>query len=238
MKIDYVSLGSTDNPEYLDYWPIVSKVWYKKFNIIPVLGLITNEDSDFEKTEYGIIKKFKKPENEDAGLCSQLVRLYLPKFLNGNVLVSDIDMMPLSTKYFVDDIEQFDENKMIVFSSHNEQTNGSNQYPMCYVASSSKTYSEIFDYSLNFENFISSIEHRGWQTDQFFLYKQINLLEKNRIEFPRRVWGHQCARIDRGNWKYDENLLREGYYIDSHLLRPYSPNKQEIDKIANIILND
>ena len=56
MKIDYVCMGSTENPDFLDYWPIVSKVWYKKFNIIPVLGLISNEDGDFEKTEYGIIK--------------------------------------------------------------------------------------------------------------------------------------------------------------------------------------
>ena len=31
MKIDYVIVSSDDNPMYLDFWPIVSKIW-KKFN--------------------------------------------------------------------------------------------------------------------------------------------------------------------------------------------------------------
>ena len=52
MKIDYVILGSNTNPYYLDFWPIVSKIWKENFNIIPILGLICNEDSDFEESEY------------------------------------------------------------------------------------------------------------------------------------------------------------------------------------------
>jgi hypothetical protein len=34
MKIDYVILGSNTNPYYLDFWPIVSKIWKEKFNKI------------------------------------------------------------------------------------------------------------------------------------------------------------------------------------------------------------
>ena len=46
MKINYVLMGSNQNPMYLDFWPIVSKIWKENFNIIPVLGLIGNEESD------------------------------------------------------------------------------------------------------------------------------------------------------------------------------------------------
>lgn len=236
MKIDYVCMGSTDNPDFLDYWPVVSKVWYKKFNIIPVLGLISNEDGDFEKTEYGIIKKIKKPEGASDVFCSQIVRLFLPKFLNGTILVSDLDMLPLSKKYFVDDIEKYDNNKFIIFSSHNEQVQGVNQYPMCYIAGSNQTYSEIFNYNLNFDDFVNSISDKCWYGDQLFLYNETQKFDKNRLEFPHRVWGHSCARIDRGNWKYDESLLRNGEYIDSHLLRPYKNHKDAIDTVVNIIL--
>ena len=46
MKINYVLMGSNNNPLYLDFWPIVSKVWKIFFNITPVLGLITNEKEE------------------------------------------------------------------------------------------------------------------------------------------------------------------------------------------------
>ena len=46
MKIDYVIIGSDENPNYLDFWPIVSKIWKQVFKITPVLGLICEENSD------------------------------------------------------------------------------------------------------------------------------------------------------------------------------------------------
>jgi hypothetical protein len=33
MKIDYVILGSDMNPMYYDFWPVVSKIWKKVYNI-------------------------------------------------------------------------------------------------------------------------------------------------------------------------------------------------------------
>ena len=33
----------------------------------------------------------------------------------------------------------------------------------------------------------------------------------------------------------DENLLKKGFYVDSHLLRPYSQFKEPIDKLINLI---
>ena len=59
MNLEYVILGSDENPMYFDFWPIVSKVWKEIFNVTPVLGLISNEDSDLIQDDYGLIKKFK-----------------------------------------------------------------------------------------------------------------------------------------------------------------------------------
>ena len=44
MKIDYVLVGTNDNPLYLDFWPVISKVWKTVFNITPVLGYITKKN--------------------------------------------------------------------------------------------------------------------------------------------------------------------------------------------------
>jgi hypothetical protein len=55
-KIDYVIMGSNRNPLYLDFWPVVSKVWKEIFEITPVLGLIDDNDSDIEESEFGLIK--------------------------------------------------------------------------------------------------------------------------------------------------------------------------------------
>ena len=122
MKIKYAILGSNMNPLYYDFWNIVSKVWKKKFNIIPVLGLICDEDSDFIETEYGLIKKFKSIPNISVALQSQIIRLYLPKFFKNDIcIMSDIDMMPLSIDYFVNNLIKYDDDKIIIHSSDNPE---------------------------------------------------------------------------------------------------------------------
>ena len=40
MKLDYVLMGSNENPLYLDFWPVVSKVWKELFNITPLMVLM------------------------------------------------------------------------------------------------------------------------------------------------------------------------------------------------------
>ena len=101
MKIDYVFIGSDLNPMYLDFWPLVSRIWREVFNMMPVLGLICDEDSDLYDDWCGLVKRFKAVEGINTGLQSQIVRLFMPKFLEGNILLSDIDMAPLSKDYFI-----------------------------------------------------------------------------------------------------------------------------------------
>ena len=37
MKINKAIMSIDDNPLYADFWPVVSKVWYLRFGIEPVL---------------------------------------------------------------------------------------------------------------------------------------------------------------------------------------------------------
>lgn len=242
MKIDYVIIGSNDNPIYFDFWPIISKIWVEVFNITPVLGLICNEDSDFIEDSYGLIKKFKSIENINTGLQSQIVRHWLSKELTGNILISDIDMVPLSKEYFVEQIKNFDDTKFYVMSSDNFECNNNREIPMCYNIANSKVYSQILDLGDTWENFAIKLNSMGfgWTTDQRYLWDKVQeqkFKNSESVVFLNRGWSYNGAdrRIDRINWSYDPNLVRNGYYIDSHLLRPYNENKEEIDKLINLL---
>ena len=233
MKIDYCLMGSTENPYYLDFWPVVSKVWKTKFNITPVLGLICNEDSDLIEGDYGIIKKIKKSPFSNPETQSQIIRLYLSKFLNGNCVISDIDMAPLSKKYFIDDISKFSDNDILIMSSHHSQTINTNQYPMCYVIGHTDIFNKIFKTNLCWDDFVKESATHGWYSDQLFLYKSIQSYGVDNVKFPYRSFNND--RVDRSSWHYDENMVKNGEYVDSHLLRPYGMYSNEITKLIDLI---
>ena len=228
-------MGSNNNPLYLDFWPIVSKVWKEVFNITPVLGLISDEETDIYDDGNGLVIKLKSIEGFDDGLLSQLVRLYLPKFLEGNCIISDIDMIPLSKKYFIDDLNDYSDNDFIIMSSHHPQTININQYPMCYVVGNDKIFKELFTLEDDWISFVKKIPHQGWFTDQLYLYDIINKNNNFNYKFPQRNGGFVYNRIDRINWRYDVNKIKEGYYIDCHSLRPYKQFTKEIDELIKYI---
>lgn len=229
-------MGSNNNPLYLDFWPIVSKVWREVFNITPVLGLISDEETNIYNDGNGLVIKLKSIEGFDDGLLSQLVRLYLPKFLEGNCIISDIDMIPLSKKYFIEDLNEYSDNDFIILSSHHPQTIDTNQYPMCYVVGNDKIFKELFTLDDDWISFIKKIPSQGWFTDQLYLYNTINKNNNFSYKFPRRNGGFTNNRIDRIMWSYDVNKLKDGYYIDSHSLRPYSQYSEEINKLINYLI--
>jgi hypothetical protein len=240
MNINYAVVGSDDNPLYLDFWPLVSKVWKNNIGVTPVLGLISNEDSDITETEYGLIKKFKKIDAISSSLQSQIVRLFLTKILNGYSLISDIDMLPLSKDYFLKNAERINNNNIIVYSSDNPECIQNEMYPMCYILAHTNTYSKIFDLNLSWEDFCYFLNDKkqGWYTDQKYIYEKINQFKnsKNDVILLDRGWnGIASRRIDRAFWSYYPDKVKEGYYIDSHLLRPYNQHKNEIDNLINLL---
>jgi len=239
MKIDYAIMGSNTNPMYLDFWPIISKTWKEVFNITPVLGLICDEDSDFIEDEYGLVKKYKAIDGIDTGLQSQIIRLYLAKELTGNIIISDIDMVPLSKQYFIDQVVAFDESKIYVMSSDNAECNNNKEIPMCYNISEAKLFARMLDLDDTWVEFATRLNSMGfgWTTDQNYLWLKMQEFKQNNpndVVLLSRGWPRGAdKRIDRLWWSYEPNLVHEGYYIDSHLLRPYSQYKSQVDELIN-----
>jgi hypothetical protein len=241
MKINYVLLSSDENPLYLDFWPIVSKFWLEKFKITPILGLICDEDTSLIKTEYGFVKKFKKIEGVSVGLQSQVVRFFLSKDIDGYCIISDIDMLPLSREYFSNVEDQLTPENIIIYSSNHKECLINNEYPMCYVSAHNKTFEKILEIDGTWIEFVKKLNTRnqGWSTDQKYLFEKVNQHrnnDKNNVLLLEREWNsNPDKRIDRGNWRYVPELVTSGYYIDSHLLRPYNEYKQQINDLINLI---
>jgi hypothetical protein len=230
-------MGSDKNPMYLDFWNPVSKIWKEKFNVTPVLGLIGDEESELEETNFGLIKKFKIVENVNIGLQSQIVRFFLPKFLDGICLMSDIDMIPLSKIYFEENSKYIEEDNMVIFSSNNSQTVNEKMYPICYVGGHSNILKKVFELDNDWNSFCQNLSKRNekWYTDQKFLFEKSSEFnsETSKLILLEREWGNN--RVDRSKWDYKPELVKEGYYIDCHSLRPYNIYKSEIDKLIELI---
>lgn len=232
-------MGSDLNPLYYEFWPIISKTWKEIFNITPVLGLICDEDSDFIEDEYGLVKKFKSIDGIDNGLQSQIVRFFLPSLLDDVSITSDIDMVPLSKQYFIENIKTFDISKFYVMTSDNPECLRNKEYQMCYNIGTNQMFKNVLKIEDSWDEFVFKLVNLGygWTTDQRYLYDMVNIYEKKEdiVLMNRGFNGFANNRIDRAIWRYNPNDVKNGYYIDSHLLRPYNENKNEIDNLINLL---
>jgi len=231
MNIDYVVISSDDNPLYKDFYAIVAKQWYR-------LGFktyyinITDTDEKIEN-QFGIIHKIKALDFVSTGFQAQVVRPFCCKFIQGNLLMSDIDMLPLQKEYFNKYAEELTEDNVIIYSGQPYTT--ISNYPMCYILSNSKNFLKYLDiHNIDFSDYCKMlINNYGekWYTDESFMYHKLQL-NKEKLVIKNR---NSSDRIDRANWNYNLNMLKSKFYIDSHLLRPYSQYKKEIDELINSI---
>lgn len=233
MIIDRAIVSSDANPYYLDFWPIVAKAW-NHIGIKPTLALIANKNVKVDET-IGDVIRFEPIAGVPDGLYAQTIRLLLPIYFEQEVsIISDIDMIPLNKSYFISTTQAIPDTMFVVFRDKAYWAQAE-QYPMCYNAAKGATFKEIFGVN-SIEDIPAQITkwaqlNLGWSTDEIILYKYLT------------NWKHykdRCVklgqviekRLDRGDWRYDKQLLQEGYYIDCHSIRPYAPNKEEIDMIV------
>ena len=230
--IDYVIISSDDNPMYKDFYLIVAKRWlelgYKTYY------LNISDTDEIIENEYGVIHKIKALDFVSTGFQSQVVRLFSSKFIEGNIMMSDIDMLPINGDYYNQYLNELTDINVIIYSG--QPYSNTPYYPMCYVVSHSsnfRKYLEIED--MNFSEYCKMLSNnydQAWNTDENFMYDRFqnykeNLVVKNDRDFSRRV--------DRGNWIYSIDLLKRGHYIDSHMLRPYNQYRIQINKLINEI---
>lgn len=234
MRIDKVILSCTDD-SYFDFYKIVSLAW-EQIGIETVLFLITDSNKKRDKVINFNVK------NIDKVFLSQNIRLLAPAlFPDSTCLISDIDMMPMSERYFQDNIKKFSEEKFILY--RNKATKDT-MYPICYNAAKGNLWGKIFsvnnikdieDKLSHWNSEQSKINERNWYFDQIILKKYLDDYFKNnnkdfiKLEDQDTGW-LRLNRTDLGySFKkfYNPNLK----YTDFHMPVPYSRNKRIVNKV-------
>lgn len=236
MNIDYVVIASDNNPVYRDFYEPVSKMW-NHFGYKTLMLEICDEDSELFETEYGLYQKFKSVEGVDSGLQSQIVRLFANKLLpDSNLLMSDIDMFPLSIEYFEKNAKLATEEQVLIYTGQPYKQNP--YYAMCYILSKGSVISEYLGIdNESYEEYVKRLHTDykcAWNTDENFLYDSLEKCDDKVILRDRtNLLG---TRVYRPRFVYTEEQVKSGHFIDCHSLRPYQDHKAEIDKLMNVII--
>jgi hypothetical protein len=254
MKIDYAIVSSDTDPYYLEFWPIVSRIWKVKFNITPVLFLVHDNPSVRVTEEYGKVVYFKPVDGVPIHIQAQCSRYWYPQFEpDATWITSDIDMLPISKRYFIDSIRDIPNDKFVNMNARQVAL-----FPCCYNVATGKTFKEVLGLTDDYSQYLRETnwldikydhtpQNRGvlmrfWGADEAHCNRKVRefpdqskfVLTKRHDRPPRDT----CPlRVDRQYWdRWNPSQVESEFYIDAHLPRPYSKFKPEIDRLVSLIM--
>jgi hypothetical protein len=241
MRLTHVLIGCDLNPQYLDFWPLARRAWREVAGLEPILVLIAEPDQAPEELrDDPSVHVFAPVPEMHTALQAQCIRLLYPALLDvdGAILISDADMVPLNRRYFHRATAYVDQTH---FVAYRDNWLDLEEIPICYNAALPETWGEIFgvrtidDVRARLTEWGNELEYdgvrggAGWVTDQLLLYRIL-------VDFGRRtkrVWitdDHYTGyrRLERaviskqrGLSQQDLGRIRRGGYSDFHCLTPY-----------------
>lgn len=244
MKLDCVLTAVNEKPLYIEFVPIFVKTWNKLYPSVDVkIILIANKIPDNLLEFKNNIIIFKPIENVLTGFTSQFIRLLYPCILNykNGVLITDMDMIPMNSTYYTENIKSYDNNKFIYY--RDRIAFNFKQIAMCYNVATPEIWKDIFKIN-SLDDIINVIKNvstnnvikdghnnTGWCIDQLTLYSKVfewNEKTNNFIQLDEKKTGYK--RLDRTNFSLEDETIRNniisGNYTDYHLHRPMSKNSQ------------
>lgn len=221
MKIDKVIM-SCDDSHYQYFWPVVAQVCKKVLNVTPVLFRVGDRDSEFFHDGNGLVKYVKKIDGIPTSTQGQILRLYGTKYFQDEVcLLSDIDMMLLNKKYFIDNLSGYEEDSYVILTSDGydlkrkecQELFDFQVYPLCYHAAKGKLFLEILEIDNTFEEFVEKVMNfqitnkKDWYRDEIYLSSMINS-KYEKYKFHKLTRGYQenfyvPDRIEKYNFPVD-----------------------------------
>lgn len=258
MKIQKALFSSSE--EYVDFWEPISKIYYEKLGIESVLIYFGDKCVPTEK--YGKVIHFK-PLEYPRRIQLLWSRIWFAKTEPETTwILGDIDLFPLQRDRFIDKIKtvpdyfhvHLTQNKIsdpAEFWKIKGSKDGGADLVSHYHVAKGRVFDKNFDLHDTFEDackfifeskkygigfFCEAFNNEEWRyhcccehltTEK--IREKLNVIDF--VGFNSKF----SEGISRGqNMNYDENLLRQGGYIDFHSLRPYTPNKEIINKILDM----
>jgi hypothetical protein len=255
MILDCVLTAVNENQLYLDFVPYFIKSWRKLYpNIAVKIILIATRIPENLQMYSDSIILFTPLEHMSTSFISQFIRILYPCILSqykNGILITDIDMIPMNTAYFSENIAEISDDKFIYygidFPFHNER-----QIPICYTVALSHTWRDVLRINdingiiqvlretYQSTNYINGLYSGSWFTDQLVLYKRVmewNAITNNFIIIPNSTTNF--TRLDRiDNFGLSDSLcnsISDGVYDDYHCLRPMEQHKHINESIFKLL---
>lgn len=237
LEITRVILATNQNPNYVQFWPVVAPIW-KKMGFQPTLALIADEYGDLD-TSLGDVLLFSVLSDVPESMQAQAIRLLVPcLYPDEGCLIADIDMLPISSEYLRSGAVHCPDHAFLVYRDGAYWNEEMYRWPMCYVAAKGRVFQEIF--GINRVDEIADLlrywhsQGLGWNTDECMMYAYVMAWEFMRGKVVRL--GHGVpGRLDRGNWTGEYQAIDLAGYIDCHCPRPYATYKESIDQVVQAI---
>jgi len=241
MKLQCVLTATTADPMYMDFVPLFVEAWKKLYPTVDVKIILVHDRIPLELEIYreNLILFRPLPRVSNA-FVSQYIRLLYPALLTQyehGVLITDVDMLPMSSTYYTEPIEHIAENAFVYYR---DKCTVNSELAMCYNVAAPKTWMEIFHvYGLQqveerIEEIYSLLDHyevagRGWNVDQTDLLKYVTLWNQTTGRFvalnDTATGFRRLCRSSFYSWSTNLEQLKHdivaGNYSDYHCLRPY-----------------
>ena len=239
MKITKCLVACDLNDVYLDFYHLVRKYWKNVVGIDTVLILIAYE-IPYKMNEFrDEIILFKPVDDIHTAFQAQCIRILYPCLLkNENIIISDMDLIPLNKKYYTENVKDFNDDSFIIYR---DVISEHKQYPICFCLANSKIWKDIFNikneidisdklklwYNMYDKYQISSAHSLSWACDQLQLFEYVNRWKNGKNVIKLKDEQTNFKRLDRmeinniqNNLENYKLMIENETFSDFHLPRP------------------
>lgn len=253
-----IILSSDENPKYIEFWPLVSWAWRKLFGIEVWLALVAPEGrfNLEELRERGHVVRYDPVPGVPTCNQAKVARYHLAASLGDDTLVMthDLDLLPLQRDYMLKLLDQRPEGYLLTIGSEVYVGPETGKFTAGYLTLESYLWRKLVNpKQLEWDAFVRSfiglrvfdhkedisrtVHHENPDTfsDESLLRALLSLNPVPLVRLPFGYWPYTVRALDRADWRFDPRKLEDGTYVEAHLLRPLSQNKDRIQPLIDYL---
>lgn len=260
MKIDKVLFGCNADPIYYEFWHPISRLFREVFDIHPVLLFVGDVKIMHQLNlfnDYGTAMSISVVPNVPEYLQATWARFYFANRWPDEVcLTGEIDRFPLSREWLVDVIADVDSEAYVHLNADGYRPGDFNFWKTHEIGHSVPAYNHVAKGNV-FDKVYRFLP--TWEEE----IRRFAKTEGGTTHYDRPAWTRWCADevystpllwkycedgglvvtpdypkgrgINRPNFTYDVQRVKNGYYLYCHSIRPYSRHKEQIDALLKLV---
>jgi len=251
---DRVVVSVDENPDFLDFVPVVSKAWKKFFPEAELaIAFVTNRQLDDPVVQavaqHGDMFLFPHICDISSANQAKVARHVLAGMFPDEIcMIEDIDTVPLQREFFEERTSHHVDGKLLAVGREVYGTEHPDKFPISTMTAKGHVFKSIINpmglqYQPLFKSFYNLEEKAGINYYPAFfsdesLYRY--LLRKwpgEVVHIPRNV-DIRRDWIDRSWWKIDQERLITGQYVTCNFLRNVKHNFIEMKPVFDYIYSE